>query len=81
MSTTQAEHIASTSQGQAPRDQDRDHWMSSGEEELLAMIQSGLHTEIIARQNEKLFHKDYLSEGWTILDAFFVQVGLQLFHH
>lgn len=47
--------------------------MVSGEEELLKIIQNGFQKEIISRKKENLFHKDYIAEGWSVMDIFFVQ--------
>jgi hypothetical protein len=48
--------------------------MQLGEEELMKLIQQGLQTEINSRERDHLFPIDYLREGWSAMDIFFVQV-------
>ena len=57
---------------------DRDRLMQLGEEELMKLIQQGLQTEINSRERDHLFPIDYLREGWSAKEIFFVQVTLPL---
>ena len=53
---------------------DRDRLMQLGEEELMKLIQQGFQSEIKSRERDRLFPMDYLQEGWSMMDIFFVQV-------
>jgi hypothetical protein len=55
-------------------EQSRDRLMLSGEEELMKLIQHGFHREVQSRERDRLFQMDYLQDGWSVMDIFFVQV-------
>lgn len=57
---------------------DRDRLMQLGEEELMKLIQQGFQSEIHSRERDHLFPIDYLQEGWSAMDIFFVQVSSPL---